>query len=99
MCYELDDLARLFKTTLGLDLPTPNPEQWMLDTLIFLGHNTDDEVIDVELGRQMRDVLKDKGMKIVWWEEKNGGHLGMLKSTGLDSIAAFLRNVMDEHMR
>ena len=93
-CYEMEDLATLFKTTLGLDLPILTPEESIRDTPIFLGHTADDEVIDVELGREMRDLLKSKGMKVVWEEKKDGGHLGMLKPTALDSVVAFLKNII-----
>lgn len=65
----------------------------MLETPLFLAHNTDDEVIDVGLGREARDVLVGLGMKIVWKEEEEGGHLGMLRREGLDGVVAFLRGV------
>ena len=30
-------------------------------------------------------------MDVVWREEETGGHLGMLKTGGLDGVVAFLR--------
>lgn len=66
----------------------------MLETPVFLAHNTDDEVIDVELGREARDVLVGLGIKIVWREEEEGGHLGMLRREGLDGVVDFLRVVV-----
>ena len=66
----------------------------MFDTPVFLGHTADDEVVDVELGRQTRDVLRGMGMEtVVWHQETEGGHLGMLKSAGLDRVVDFLRKI------
>ena len=62
----------------------------MLGTPILLGHTTDDEVIDIELGRQAFEVLDNLGMRVTWKELPDGGHLGMLKTEGLDSIVTFL---------
>ncbi len=78
-------LAEFFKSKLDLDVCGRKSA-----TPVFLGHNNDDEVIDIELGRQARDALQNLGMNIVWREEQEGGHLGMLNPSGLDPIAAFL---------
>ncbi|KAL8923493.1 MAG: hypothetical protein Q9172_003100 [Xanthocarpia lactea] len=82
-------LAEFFKSKLGLDVCGRKSV-----TPIFLGHNNDDEVIDIELGRQARHALQGLGMNIVWREEQEGGHLGMLNPSGLDPIAAFLRDMV-----
>ena len=65
----------------------------MRGTPVLLCHPIDDEVIDVELGRQACDVLRDLGMNVRWMEQEEGGHLGMLKTAGLDTIVEFLRYV------
>ena len=62
-------------------------------TPVFLGHTADDEVIDLELGRQARDTLQKMGMKVTWHVKAQGGHLGLLETDGLDTMADFLRQV------
>ena len=49
----------------------------------------DDEVIDIELGLQACEVLKNLGMNVTWKEQKDGGHLDMLKTSGLDTVVGF----------
>ena len=63
-------------------------------TPISLGHTADDEVIDVELGRQALETLQKLGMKVTWHEKAQGGHLGLLETDGLDAMADFLRQEM-----
>lgn len=43
-------------------------------TRVFLGHGTDDAYVDVELGRQARDVLTKAGY-LVEWKEYTGAEL------------------------
>ncbi|KAL8692934.1 MAG: hypothetical protein Q9218_002136 [Villophora microphyllina] len=83
-------LAEFFGSKLNVELPERTSS--VRDTPIFLAHCVDDEIIDIELGRQARDALGSLGMSIVWKEEKEGGHLGMLNTSGLDTIATFLRD-------
>ena len=64
--------------------------QSFVDTPIFLFHASDDEMIDIDLGRQARDVLASLGVEVIWKEEKQGGHLGMLESGGLEGLVAIL---------
>jgi len=96
LCRDQQDLATFFEAILHPKDPEPQREEWsMLRTPIFLAHNTDDEVIDIRLGREARDVLRGLGMIVTWKEEEHGGHLGMLESKGLDSVVAFLKGVGD----
>lgn len=92
-CRNPEDLAGLCKAALGLadtDVPTTEEKpRSMLATPVSLGHTTDDEVINVELGRRTRDVLLEKGLEVLWFEESKGGHLAMLETAGLDSVVAF----------
>ena len=90
-----ESIANVLKTTLDLDVPLSSNSNSMLDTPVWLGHTTDDEVIDIELGRQACEVVRSLGMKVTWTEQKEGGHLGLLKSAGLDSIVEFLKEVMN----
>ncbi len=88
------DLAEFFNMTLALEISTPTHNaQSFLKTPVFLGHTTDDEVIDVELGQQARAVLEKMGMKVTWKEHQEGGHLGLLDTKGLDDVVAFLGEV------
>ncbi|KAL6721133.1 hypothetical protein ACLMJK_000233 [Lecanora helva] len=58
----------------------------MLKTPVFLGHTADDEAVDITLGQEAKKVLKMMGMKICWEECEIGGHLGFLRTEGLDRI-------------
>ncbi len=94
-CRSQKDLAKLFEAKLGFNSLSPQPEEApMLQTPIFLAHTTDDEIIDVQLGQQARDVLLGLGMKPIWKEEEEGGDLGMLKTGELDGVVAFLQGVV-----
>jgi len=54
-------------------------------------------VIDVELGRQARDVLVHslRYENLFWHEEPEGGHLGMLTTEGLDWIIEPLKSIIE----
>ena len=69
--------------TLDLELSSRyslEEEVWPFEkTPIFLSHTADDEVIDVELGRQARDTLQKTGMIVTWHEKAQAGHLGLLE--------------------
>ncbi|KAL9581355.1 MAG: hypothetical protein Q9212_003946 [Teloschistes hypoglaucus] len=51
--FQKGHLSEFFKSTLDLDVRGHN-----CATRVFLGHNVGDEIIDVELGRQPRDMLR-----------------------------------------
>lgn len=88
-----DNLVQLFENTLGFPIEGLSPNRSDFDTPVFLGHTLDDEVVDLELGQQARDGLMRLGMKVTWAEHKEGGHLGLLDTKGLDDISAFLTGV------
>lgn len=94
-----EDLTKFFNATFGVvsSDATPAQGQSCLDTPVFLGHTTDDEVIDVELGRQSVTVLEIMGMKVTWKEFLDGGHSGFLDTEGLDDIVAFLTKATALH--
>lgn len=80
-----------------LDIPPPEiPLSQATEIAIVLAHTTYDEVIDVELGRQARDVLVHslRYKRLVWHEEQEGGHLGMLTTKGLDWIGGSLKLII-----
>ncbi|KAL8639279.1 MAG: hypothetical protein Q9228_003672 [Teloschistes exilis] len=84
--FQKGQLAEFFSSTLDLGV-----RDHICATPFLLGHNVDDEMIDIELGHQARDSLLSIGMTVIWHEEQEGGHLGMLNSSGLDTIAAFMK--------
>ena len=94
-CHALKDLDNFFRRELGLKGSVSTEQSSMLGTPILLGHTTDDEVIDIELGRQASEVLQNLGMRVTWKEFPDGGHLGMLKTEGLDSIVTFLDELVN----
>ncbi|KAL9603545.1 MAG: hypothetical protein Q9219_001047 [cf. Caloplaca sp. 3 TL-2023] len=90
-----DGLPDFFRSTLNLDIPPlPHSRSSIRNTPIFLGHNADDEIVDIELGRQAREVLQGLGMNVVWKEVPEGGHLGMLGTEGVDAIVEFIGQAM-----
>ena len=94
-CHVPRDLAELFGEKLGLEIPLAADRSSVLGTPVLLCHTTDDEVIDIELGRQACGVLKNLGMNVTWKEQKDGGHLDILRTSGLDTIVGFLRETLN----
>lgn len=100
-CDNLKSLDVLLKETLTLSSNDDNtsraladlssPVDSRLETSVLLAHTFDDEVIDVALGREARDTLTKIGFRVSWRDNLGGGHLGLLKRKGLDSVGAFLR--------
>ncbi len=67
----------------------------LADTPVFLGHGVDDGVVDVELGRQARDVLRGIGMDVRWKEYEGAeleGHWLKVPEE-VDDVLAFLQEV------
>ena len=96
-CYAPTDLGEVFKTNLGLEIPRAAERPSVLSIPVLLCHTTDDEVIDTELGQQAYEALRNLGMNVTWKEHEDGGHLGMLKRSGLDTVVEFLRDTLDIH--
>lgn len=65
---------------------------------VFLGHGTDDAYVDVELGRQARDVLSGLGWKVEWKEYSGADQEGhWLKGPEeVDDIFQFLRAIAEQ---
>ncbi|KAK0729363.1 hypothetical protein B0T21DRAFT_336195 [Apiosordaria backusii] len=64
----------------------------LLSTPIFLGHGTDDAMVDVQLGRGARDVLSKVGFRVEWKEYSGAeleGHWIKVPEE-VDDIVAFL---------
>lgn len=59
---------------------------------IFLSHSADDDVVPVQNGRALRDVLGNS-QAVEWHEYEDGGHW-INEPQGVDDIASFLRRHM-----
>lgn len=57
---------------------------------IYLGHCADDETVDVELGRSLRNVIVSLGHDTTWMETNGGGHW-LNEPDGIDALVAFLQ--------
>jgi predicted esterase len=57
----------VLQKTLELHKPAGEVGEWW-ETPVFLGHGSDDAWVDVELGRNVRNVLTGFGMNVVWKE-------------------------------
>ncbi|KAH0362038.1 alpha/beta-hydrolase, partial [Aureobasidium melanogenum] len=58
-------------------------------TSIFLAHNKDDEVISIENGESMQEVLRHLGLEVTWRTYETGGHW-FNEPRGIDDLIAFL---------
>jgi predicted esterase len=65
----------------------------LLGTSVFLGHGTDDQVIDVELGKQARDSLEQVGFRVDWKEYEGAEQDGhwLKEPEEVDDIVRFLQ--------
>ncbi|KAG8162393.1 hypothetical protein KVR01_008158 [Diaporthe batatas] len=64
----------------------------MPNTPVFLGHSKDDEIVPVQNGRALRDIL-NAHQEVEWHEYEDGGHW-VNEPQGIDDIADFLRRHM-----
>lgn len=66
-------------------------------TPCFLSHNTDDDVVDVKLGRSLRDNLRTLGMTVTWDEHKQDDEAlkhWIHEPEGIDNLVKFLEKRM-----
>ncbi|KAK3313309.1 Alpha/Beta hydrolase protein [Apodospora peruviana] len=77
-------------------LAHPDGYDEFLSTPVFLGHGSDDAYVDIELGRQAKDVLSRIGLTVEWKEysgsEQEGHWLKVPEE--VDDIANFLATIM-----
>ncbi|OBT51733.1 hypothetical protein VE04_08467 [Pseudogymnoascus sp. 24MN13] len=74
---------------------SPREFRGVLNTPVFLGHGIDDEMVDIELGRQARKVLEQLGMEVEGKEYQGAeldGHWVKVPEE-MDDIERFLRAV------
>jgi lysophospholipase II len=77
-----------------LDNAADVPQSGRLHTPSFLSHTADDEVIDIVLGKQMRDTLGSTGLHaVVWREYESGGHW-IPEPEGFEDVVEFLSEVV-----
>jgi lysophospholipase II len=58
-------------------------------TPVFIGHSTDDNIVNIKLAREMRDTLTDLGLSVTWKEYQDAGHW-ISEPKGVDDIIHFL---------
>jgi lysophospholipase II len=76
-----------------LDNAADVPQAGHLHTPSFLSHTADDEIIDIVLGKQMRDTLGSTGLHaVVWKEYESGGHW-IPEPEGFEDVVEFLSEV------
>lgn len=63
-------------------------------TPVLLCHSTDDDVVPVQNGRALRDIL-GRSQDVEWHEYEDGGHW-VNEPRGVDDIASFLRRHMSK---
>ncbi|KAF4949927.1 hypothetical protein FSARC_13335 [Fusarium sarcochroum] len=68
-----------------------------LSTPIFLGHGEDDAYVDVELGRQARDILSNIGFSVEWKEYSGAEQEGhwIKAPEEMDDLLRFLNMYID----
>lgn len=62
-------------------------------TPVLLCHSSDDDVVPVENGRGLRDILVQQSKEVEWHEYVDGGHW-VNEPQGVDDIVSFLRQRM-----
>ncbi|KAI0439841.1 lysophospholipase II [Xylaria telfairii] len=62
-------------------------------TPIFLGHSADDDIVPIENGRELRDILQSRGFEVEWREYNEGGHW-VNEPQGVDDMVQFLSKHM-----
>ncbi|KAI3391111.1 hypothetical protein diail_7945 [Diaporthe ilicicola] len=81
-----DELVRVL---VGGSSPIPDA---VPNTPVFLSHSQDDEIVSVQHGRALRDILKQH-QEVDWHEYEDGGHW-VNEPQGVDDIADFLKRHM-----
>jgi predicted esterase len=91
-CSDSDEFVQAMMTALTDSLSQAQGSLPLLSTPVFLGHSVDDAYVDVELGRQARDVLSRIGLNVEWKEysgaEQEGHWLKVPEE--VDDIVEFL---------
>ncbi|CEF84672.1 hypothetical protein FGSG_09154 [Fusarium graminearum PH-1] len=80
------------RSMIGQDVKAQSPMP------VFLGHGTDDAYVDVELGRQAKDVISRVGWTVDWNEYSGADQEGhwIKGPEEVDDIVLFLRSVAEQ---
>ncbi|KAI1207785.1 alpha/beta-hydrolase [Annulohypoxylon truncatum] len=65
-------------------------DELVRNTPVFLGHCSDDPLVFIEYGQQLRDGLESFGMDVEWHEYPDGGHW-FNAPFGMDDAVEFLK--------
>ncbi|KAI4282032.1 MAG: hypothetical protein L6R38_003252 [Xanthoria sp. 2 TBL-2021] len=86
-------LSKFYDDTLGLTGASQSNSQDNVTTPVLLCHCADDDVVNVELGHQLRDALmiSNLDINVTYKEFVSGGHW-IPGPDGFDTIVDFLRN-------
>ncbi|CAJ2509637.1 Uu.00g146630.m01.CDS01 [Anthostomella pinea] len=79
------------RSALGLDGATPSDDIYR-NTPVFLSHSANDNIMPIEQGRRLRDMLTTYGMDVTWKEYEKGEHW-IYAPQGVDDIVDFLKSV------
>lgn len=74
-----------------------SPDFMPVQTPCFLSHNADDDIVDVKLGRSLRDALRAIDMKVTWDEHEHSDKAPrhwIHEPEGIDNLVAFLETRM-----
>ncbi|OAA59060.1 Phospholipase/Carboxylesterase family protein [Niveomyces insectorum RCEF 264] len=84
-----------FVRSMLAQVPAGQPQPFA-STPVFMGHSTDDQWVDITLGRQARDILQQAGLRVTWKEyagsEKEGHWFKVPEE--LDDLVRFLGEVV-----
>lgn len=86
-------LQAIFATTANKSPPAKINVDAMRQTPMLITHSSDDEVVPVQNGRRLRDILQRQGLAVEWKEYPDGGHW-VNEPQGVDDMAHLLHKHM-----
>ncbi|KAK4213556.1 Alpha/Beta hydrolase protein [Rhypophila decipiens] len=79
------------REVLGLEgVPEANDDELLRNTPILMQHNANDNLVLVDKGRGLRDILRNFGASVQWKEYAEGGHW-FNSPDGVDDVIEFLK--------
>ncbi|EFJ13683.1 hypothetical protein SELMODRAFT_121880 [Selaginella moellendorffii] len=94
-----DKIEEFLRGELGLEVEDLGDSfTSLLATPVFLGHGTDDNLIELDLGKQARDLLTRMGMSVSWKEYEGADQDGhwIKEPEEVDDIVAFLSDALED---
>lgn len=80
-------------TIAGTEKPPPAAAGSMRNIPVFLGHAEDDDVVPIENGRKLRNIMQSQGFQVEWKEYPEGAHW-INEPQGVDDIVRFMTTHM-----